>query len=90
MSLLSKIMLDRLGQWRRGAGFAAVRGDWLARAQAHGTAINVRIGEREIAGRYEGIDDRGRLLLRTADDRQEVIAAGDVFLLAGFNAAATD
>jgi BirA family biotin operon repressor/biotin-[acetyl-CoA-carboxylase] ligase len=90
MSLLSKAMVDRLAQWQCGAGFAAVRGDWLARAQAHGTAINVRIGEREIAGRYEGIDAGGRLLLRTADDRHEVIAAGDVFLLAAFNAAATD
>jgi BirA family biotin operon repressor/biotin-[acetyl-CoA-carboxylase] ligase len=82
MGLLSKTMLDRLAQWRCGAGFAAIRQDWLARAQGHGSAVTVRVGEQEFAGRYEGIDEGGRLLLRTADGKLKMISAGDVVLLA--------
>jgi BirA family biotin operon repressor/biotin-[acetyl-CoA-carboxylase] ligase len=71
-------MMKRLEQWQEGAGFAATRQAWLARAQDRGSAIRVRIGERELAGRYEGIDDTGRLLLRSADGALETISAGDV------------
>jgi len=79
MDTLSKCMLDRLHQWQRGSGFSAIRHDWLARAHPRGTTIGVRIGEREMGGRYEGIDDGGRLLLRWADGKLETISAGDVF-----------
>jgi len=81
MPILSRTMPDRLDQWQRGAGFAAVRQDWLARAQRHGSAITVRLGERAMSGRFEGIDDTGRLLLRSEGGALETISAGDVFLM---------
>jgi BirA family biotin operon repressor/biotin-[acetyl-CoA-carboxylase] ligase len=78
MSALSKTMIERLHQWQGGAGFPVIRQAWLARAQEPGSAIRVRIGERETSGRYEGIDESGRLLLRSAAGALETISAGDV------------
>jgi BirA family biotin operon repressor/biotin-[acetyl-CoA-carboxylase] ligase len=71
----------RLGQWNRGAGFAAIRTAWLARAAGIGEPVRVRLSGRETAGRFETIDDSGRLMLRTAAGSVEAIAAGDVFPL---------
>ena len=78
MAALSKTMMQRLEQWQGGAGFAAIRQAWLARAQEPGSAIRVRTGERELSGRYEGIDESGCLLLRSPAGALEAIAAGDV------------
>jgi BirA family biotin operon repressor/biotin-[acetyl-CoA-carboxylase] ligase len=88
--VLSKTMCDSLRQWQRGAGFAVIRRHWLARAHPLGSAISVRIGERELAGRYEGIDDDGRLLLRASGGMLEAIAAGDVAVHGPSSAAAVD
>jgi len=79
--VLSRRVVQRLGEWQRGAGFAGIRRAWLARTQGLGSAIAVRVGERESRGRYEGIDEHGRLLLRSADGMLTTIAAGDVFPL---------
>jgi BirA family biotin operon repressor/biotin-[acetyl-CoA-carboxylase] ligase len=78
MAALSKAMMQRLEQWQGGSGFTAIRQAWLARAQEPGSAIRVRIGERELSGGYEGIDESGRLLLRSAAGALETISAGDV------------
>ena len=72
---------ERLGQWRRGAAFAAIRADWIARAAGMGGDMRVRLPDREIFGRGEGLDERGRLLLRLADGSLQAIAAGEVFPL---------
>ncbi len=80
---LSAAMLRRLGQWRSGAGFAAIRRDWLLRAAGIGEPMRVRLPDREILGRCEGLDDSGCLLLRRADGALQTIAAGEVFALAG-------
>jgi BirA family biotin operon repressor/biotin-[acetyl-CoA-carboxylase] ligase len=80
MRALSKTMMQRLDQWQGGAGFAAIRQAWLTRAQEPGSAIRVRIGERELSGRYEGIDESGHLLLRSAAGTLEAISAGDVLM----------
>ena len=90
LSILSRTMLGRLGEWRQGVEFAAIRRAWLARAQALGSAISVRIGERAVHGRYDGIDDTGRLLLTLADERREIVSAGEVFRLAPLPAMALD
>ena len=66
-------MLRRLGQWRRGAGFGDIRADWIARGAGMGGDMRVRLPDREIFGRGEGLDERGRLLLRLPDGS----AAGD-------------
>ena len=79
---LSAAMTIRLAQWNRGAGFAAIRADWLARAAGRGKPIRVKSGDGELAGKFETIDDSGRLVLRLADGTMQAVAAGDVFLAA--------
>jgi BirA family biotin operon repressor/biotin-[acetyl-CoA-carboxylase] ligase len=80
MRVLSRTMQDRLDTWRQGHGFAAIRRDWQARAHPIGSTIGVRIGESEMNGPYEGIDESGHLLLRQRDGALQSISAGDVFL----------
>jgi BirA family biotin operon repressor/biotin-[acetyl-CoA-carboxylase] ligase len=75
---LMATMQARLEQWQEGAGFAAIRKAWLARAAGLGEAITVRLPERELAGRFEGLDEAGRLLLQTAGAVMP-ITAGEVF-----------
>jgi BirA family transcriptional regulator, biotin operon repressor / biotin---[acetyl-CoA-carboxylase] ligase len=79
LQVLSGAMAARLRQWDRGAGFAAIRAGWLARATGLGHAIRVRLAEREASGHFEAIDECGRLVLRLGDGRREIIAAGEVF-----------
>jgi BirA family transcriptional regulator, biotin operon repressor / biotin---[acetyl-CoA-carboxylase] ligase len=79
---LSGAMVRRLAQWRRGAGFAAIRADWLDRAAGIGGEMKVRLPGRDIVGRGEGLDAQGRLLLRLADGTLQTINAGEVFPLA--------
>jgi BirA family transcriptional regulator, biotin operon repressor / biotin---[acetyl-CoA-carboxylase] ligase len=76
---LSDRMLQRLAQWRKGDGFAAVRSDWMARVAGIGGDMRVRLPGSEFVGRGEAIDERGRLILRLADGSVRTIAAGDVF-----------
>jgi BirA family transcriptional regulator, biotin operon repressor / biotin---[acetyl-CoA-carboxylase] ligase len=80
---LSAAMLNRLNQWRRGDGFGAIRADWMARGAGMGTDMRAKLPDREIIGRGEGLDERGRLLLRLPDGSVEAIAAGEVFPLGG-------
>ena len=79
---LSVTMMRRLDQWRGGKGFATIRSDWLKRAMGLGGEMLVRLPEREVTGRFEALDDRGRLLLRVADGSLQHITAGDVFPVA--------
>ena len=65
-------------QWRRGEGFAAIRADWLKRAAGLGHDIRVRLPEREFSGRFEGLDEAGRLLVAGAAG-VTVVTAGEVF-----------
>ena len=81
-ALLSAAMVTRLGQWDRGAGFAAIRTDWLARATGLGKPIRVRSDGGELSGSFEGIDDTGRLVLRKPDGTMQTVSAGDVFMTA--------
>jgi BirA family transcriptional regulator, biotin operon repressor / biotin---[acetyl-CoA-carboxylase] ligase len=78
---LSGSMVRRLAQWRRGADFAATRSDWCDRAIGIGGDMRVRLPDRELIGRFEALDDSGRLLLRLDDGSLETITAGDVFPL---------
>ncbi len=79
LQALGPAMAARLRQWDRGAGFAAIRAAWLARAAGIGHAIRVRLAERETIGLFEAIDEAGRLILRLGDGRSETITAGEVF-----------
>ena len=73
---------ERSREWNRGEGFAAIRAAWLLRATGIGSAIEVRLPDRTLAGTFEAIDDEGALLLRKADGAREAISAGDVFPIA--------
>jgi len=75
---LSQSMQRRLAQWEQGAGFAHIRADWLARAAGLGETITVRLPEREFSGRFEGLDEAGRLLVQESG-RLTTVTAGDVF-----------
>jgi len=86
---LSRAMLRRLAQWQSGAGFVGIRRDWLARAAGVGEAMRVRLPDREIFGRCEGLDDSGCLLLRLDGGSLQTIAAGEVFGLTGDTARAS-
>jgi BirA family transcriptional regulator, biotin operon repressor / biotin---[acetyl-CoA-carboxylase] ligase len=77
-AVLSGGMAQRLTQWNRGQGFAAIRGDWLKRAVGLGEKLQVRLRGRELSGRFEGLDEAGRLLLKQGGDLSTV-TAGEVF-----------
>jgi BirA family biotin operon repressor/biotin-[acetyl-CoA-carboxylase] ligase len=64
--------------WRRN-GFAPLRDAWLARAAGLGDKIKVRIGEAEMHGTFEDVDENGALVLRRADGSLSRIHAGEVF-----------
>jgi BirA family biotin operon repressor/biotin-[acetyl-CoA-carboxylase] ligase len=80
---LSVKMPGRLAQWNRSNGFATVRADWLARAAGLGETIRVALAERELTGRFEGLDDTGGLVLIAPDGGKVVVAAGDVISFEG-------
>jgi BirA family transcriptional regulator, biotin operon repressor / biotin---[acetyl-CoA-carboxylase] ligase len=75
---LSSSMARRLAQWQRGTNFASVRVDWLNRAHPAGTELCVRLATGEFSGRFETLDDFGRLQLRRPDGTVEVVGTGDV------------
>jgi BirA family transcriptional regulator, biotin operon repressor / biotin---[acetyl-CoA-carboxylase] ligase len=79
LDALPRTMAARLTEWDRGAGFAAIRNAWLARAAGLGQALRARLPDREASGVFETLDEAGRLVLRLADGRREVITAGEVF-----------
>ncbi len=78
LDVLSPAMQRRLGQWQRGQGFASARADWLKRAAGVGQDIRVRLPEQELSGRFQGLDDEGRLLLQGANG-VTTVTAGEVF-----------
>ena len=82
-SELSAKMMGRLAQWNAGEHFSTIRADWLARAAGRGDMIRVRLADEEPIGRFDDIDDTGRLVLSLPDGSQRSIAAGDVIELLG-------
>jgi BirA family biotin operon repressor/biotin-[acetyl-CoA-carboxylase] ligase len=79
MAELSRAMVARLAQWERGAGFAAIRAEWLANAAGLGGDIHVRLPDRELTGTFETLDPLGRLMLRLPGGALEAITVGEVF-----------
>ncbi len=73
---------EGIATWDRGAGFAAVREAWLARAAGVGEPVRVNLADRVIEGRFEALDEAGRLIVERSDGGREAFAAGDVFLAA--------
>ena len=78
-SALARSMAVEVSRLDRGAGFAAIRAAWLARACGVGDAIRVNLDGRSIDGRFEDLDGDGRLILKRNDGVRETFTAGDVF-----------
>lgn len=68
--------------WRmrwQSEGLPVVREAWLRRAARLGENITVRLPDRQLYGRFEGLDGGGALLLGLPDGSRRTITAGDVF-----------
>lgn len=70
----------RAEEWRT-LGFGILRKAWLARAHLPGERLAVQRGDDYISGSFAGLDEYGRLLLRTDRDTVLSFVAGDVLLL---------
>jgi len=79
---LSRTTVRRVAQWERGAGFAAIRSNWLSHAAGVGSDIHVRLSDRDLSGTFETLDPAGRLILRLPGGALETITAGEIFALA--------
>ncbi|UXU75200.1 MULTISPECIES: biotin--[acetyl-CoA-carboxylase] ligase [unclassified Paracoccus (in: a-proteobacteria)] len=77
LDLLAPAFAEWQGQLQA-YGFGPIRNAWLARAARLGETIVARTGTAEARGIFEGIDDAGALILRSAAGRQTIPAA-DVF-----------
>ena len=77
-------MAERVEAWRgarahdAGEAFRAVRAEWLARAAGLGETVTVRLPSGARSGSFQGLDEAGRLRLRTSAGA-ELIDAGDLF-----------
>lgn len=60
--------------------FSAVADEWEAHCSTIGHDVAIRIGDRQIRGRAEALDEDGALLLRTDHGHLERIIGGDVTL----------
>ncbi|MGI9404888.1 MAG: biotin--[acetyl-CoA-carboxylase] ligase [Hyphomicrobiaceae bacterium] len=60
---LAGCMAARLATWDNGAGFAAIREEWQARAIDIGSQLAVQDGSDRVCGTYAGLDADGALLL---------------------------
>ena len=59
-------------------GFAELADEWESRCTTLGRNVSVHIGDRQVRGRAEALDDDGTLLVRTEHGRIERIIGGDV------------
>lgn len=82
LNALAMRMTARIDEWQRGENFTSIRAAWLKRAAGVGEEIRVRLPEKEMSGRFEGLDESGRLLLKRPTGVVPV-TAGDVFGLDG-------
>ena len=69
---------DKLEQNFKMYGFSSIREAWLNKASHIGEIITARLPNREIVGRFDTVDKKGHLVLRTAYGVQ-AIAAAEIF-----------
>jgi BirA family biotin operon repressor/biotin-[acetyl-CoA-carboxylase] ligase len=78
---LDSAMAVRLEQWQGGSrgGFQAIRAAWLERVSGLGQQIEVRLPSETLTGRFDGMDDAGRLILHQPGRPDRLVSAGEVF-----------
>lgn len=72
--------LDALYRRFRSGDFLEIADEWMRRCSTLGRDVEIRVGDRVIAGRAEALDDEGALRIRTEQGRLERIVGGDVTL----------
>jgi BirA family biotin operon repressor/biotin-[acetyl-CoA-carboxylase] ligase len=75
---LSDHLAAQARAWDGGKDFTRIRERWLARAAGLGSEIAVASGERVLRGRFDTIDEGGRLVILGPDDARHVVTAGEV------------
>ena len=65
--------------WEDGAGLPAIRKAWMARAAGLGSQVTIDMGARVLKGRFESLDESGRLVLRAPTGVATAVSAGDVY-----------
>lgn len=76
---LSGTLATALDVFARGAGFDAIREEWLGFAAGLGGPVKVDTPLGSIAGIFRTIDETGRLIVECGDARR-IVNAGDVWL----------
>lgn len=71
-----------LTRWNGGASFGAVLEEWRGHAHGIGHPVEVLRGSAPVSGRFETVDERGRLMLMTSGGLLAIDAA-DVFFPGG-------
>ena len=64
--------------WNKSRGFSRVRRLWLERAAGIGSPVSVRLPDRTLHGRHDGIDEGGRLIILAPDGTTHTVTAGEV------------
>ncbi len=78
LSHLDQALMQWIETWQCGAGFDRVRQGWLERAGRLGDEMSVNTGGGVVSGRYMGLDEEGRLLVRQLSGEVERVSFGDV------------
>jgi BirA family biotin operon repressor/biotin-[acetyl-CoA-carboxylase] ligase len=77
------------GIWDDGRGFGEIRRLWLERAAGLGQPVAVKMGDTNLEGTFDTIDDAGCMIVRTSDGKRVPISAGDVYFGSAASAGAT-
>jgi BirA family biotin operon repressor/biotin-[acetyl-CoA-carboxylase] ligase len=78
LELLAGRFLHWYERWQAD-GFAPARSRWLQLARGLGEAIEVRLDDRALHGRFADLDESGSLVLELAGGGRRLVSAGDVF-----------
>ena len=76
---LAHAMAAELARWRGGAGFAAIREDWLRAARGLGEPVRVQMADGVLEGRFADLDAKGYLLVEKSNGEVATVSAGDLF-----------
>lgn len=76
---LSNAWAEAFALWDCGRGMPQILARWRTAAAGLGGPIEVQSGDARISGRFEDVDENGRLVIRCADGTLEHVSAGDVY-----------